>query len=326
MKPPKRFLRLTELPRATETILLLMVLGKSVEMPETLALQQLGRLREMMLREAQLLDSLSHDCIVPLEGGWLEQRTTGAKFLREYTCRASGANGQRSSGREGGLATSTQKIAPCSGHQPRWCGSQELCCGNAVDSFLRLCVPLTVSAEDADTGEGSKFGRGGIDSPSVHEDVLPQSQLPWGGDGNTDWRGTAEPKGAKRAECSAVDAAVSPTMPVLPSNFKRCGCAGAPHGQWKKDQRSIRLTSYLLLPDWLPLRLWFEREFDPRVAGDDNGGVREIDAAVTAPGDWANVWCQLTDMFLQVVSGVEFLHERGVVHNNLHLESVWVSE
>lgn len=179
-----------------------------------------------------------------------------------------------------------------------------------MDSFVRLCVPLTVSAED---------------SPDVHEDVLPQSQLSWGGDSNTDWRGTAEPKGAKHAECSAIDGAVSSTMPALPFNLKRCGCTGAPHGQWKKDQRSIRLTSYLLLPDWLPLCLWFEREFEPCVAGDDKSGVRGIDAAVMAAGDWANVWSQLRDMFLQVVSGVEFLHERGVVHNNLHLESVWVS-
>lgn len=323
------FLRLTELPRADETMLLLMLGGESVEMPEMLALQQLGCLREMMLREAQLLDSLSHHCVVPLEGGWLEQRTTGAKFFREHTCGASGGNGKRSSGREKGLDISTQKTAPCLGHQPAWCDSQKLCCGNAVDYFLRSCVPLTVSAEDGDTGEDSTFGRSWIDSPdgsSVHEDVLRQSQLPWGGDGNTDWRGTAEPKGANRAEFSAVDAVVSSTTPALPSSsLKRCGCTGAPHRQWN-DQRSIRLTSYLLLPDWLPLRLWFEREFEPRVASDGNGGVRGIDAAVTASEDWASVWRQLSVMFLQVVSGVEFLHERGVVHNNLHLESVWVSE
>lgn len=44
-------------------------------MPRSLATPQLGRLRELMLREARLLDSLHHECMVPLECGWLEQRT-----------------------------------------------------------------------------------------------------------------------------------------------------------------------------------------------------------------------------------------------------------
>lgn len=46
-----------------------------LDVPECRAAPQLGRLRELMLREARLLDSLHHECIMPLECGWLEQRT-----------------------------------------------------------------------------------------------------------------------------------------------------------------------------------------------------------------------------------------------------------
>ena len=47
--------------------------------------------------------------------------------------------------------------------------------------------------------------------------------------------------------------------------------------------------------------------------------------AVSAPEDWVIVWRQLVGMFLQVVRGVDHLHTQGVVHNNIHPGSVWVS-
>ena len=315
-------------------------------MPERIAVPQLGRLRELMLREARLLDSLSHECIVPLERGWLEQRA-GAQptdnFFREPHPRT----------RAGALATSvdrppavtqatlgsatveslTSGIRPCREtprshdgcvRQPRLSSPVPVRCdscpsrrpgrervppadpsfvvdgalrgqdddGDAAATFLlRSCVPLTVADVDGDDGD-SEEGEGdgvpgsgsyGISEGRIQRFGASKEQDRWGGDDTTDWRGIAEPKStaAGRAEVGLEAACgVSAPPPVLPLHKERChliadqgafrngGKEGDNGGSRAAGQkkRILRLASYLLLPDWLPLRLWFETEFRPRTA------------------------------------------------------------
>ena len=307
-------------------------------MPEALAIPQLGRLRELMLREAQLLGSLSHDCLVPLESGWLEQRT-GAEPIGEWSYlepsseepsgRDTRANTAGSSLTEAhptvisrqASAFSDRTAACCRAWSSPLRGGARLRCQDAVNYVLRFCAPLAVFEDDDDASEYRALevsSSGIVGDRNACESVPPPSHLSWGGDGMTHWRGAAEPKGTlsgEDVEESTADATLACFM-TIPFSCERRRAL-----EWAQ-QRSIRLTSYLLLPDWLPLRLWFDTEFKPSTAGNR---ARAIDAAITAPEDWVCVWRHLLTMFLQVVRGVEFLHTQGIVHNNLHPGSVWVS-
>ena len=365
-------------------------------MPEKLAVPQLGRLRELMLREAHLLDSLSHECIVPLERGWLEQRT-GAQptddFFHETHPRSEASALAKIIDRppvvtqESATAESLPSdTCPCREslpshgcvRQPRLSSPMAVRCDScsarrsgrergppadpssfisgslrgqddddddAATFLLRSCVPLTVADVDDDD-----------DSEAEAEDDVPGSgygtsecriqrfgaseQDRWGGDDTTDWRGIAEPKSAAvgRAEVGLEASGVTGPPLAQPLDKERCGavadqvCAfrnggqeGAGGDSWaaRQQKRTLRLASYLLLPDWLPLRLWFETEFRPRACAPGARGGAMV--TVSAAEDWVVVWRQLVLMFLQVVRGVDHLHTQGVVHNNIHPGSVWVS-
>lgn len=374
-------------------------------LPERLAVPQLGRLRELMLREARLLDSLSHECIVPLERGWLEQRT-GAQptddFFHETHPKTRAGALAKNVDRPPAATQATQESAPAESlpsdtcpcretlrphggcaRQPRIsspvtvrsdsCSARRspdpergpptdpLCFvggafryqdgdDDAAAFLLRSCVPLTVAdvddGDDDDSeeeeGDGVPGSRGhGISEGRVQRFGASKEQDRWGGDGTTGWRGIAEPKSTAvgRAKVGLETASgVAAPPPAPPLRKERCGpvadqgCAfrnggledaGGDSRSARQKKRTLRLASYLLLPDWLPLRLWFETEFRPRTAapGARGGGM----VAVSAAEDWVIVWRQLVQMFLQVVRGVDYLHTQGVVHNNIHPGSVWVA-
>lgn len=371
-------------------------------LPERLAVPQLGRLRELMLREARLLDSLSHECVVPLEHGWLEQRT-GAQptddFFYEIHLRLKAGALTQSVDRppEATQESATAENLPSGtcprressrfhgrcARQPRLsspaaavrcddsCAAVRLpggergpadssCCfsdggalrgqdadgDDAAGFLLRSCVPLTVADVDVDDDSEEEVGDGVPDNENAISECRVQrfgasEQDRWGGDDSTDWRGVAEPKstadGGWGVGLEASGVAAPPPAKLLEE--QRCapvadqGCAFRNGGQEgsgdgtqaaRQEKRILRLASYLLLPDWLPLRLWFETEFRPRTAAAP--GAREgPTVAISAAEDWRMVWRHLVRMFLQVVRGVDHLHTQGVVHNNLHPGSVWVS-
>ncbi|CAM9122331.1 unnamed protein product [Choristocarpus tenellus] len=70
-EPRCRYLRVEHIQDGTRHILRELRLV----MPESSAVPQIDRLRELMLREARLLSSVPHYCILPLRCAWLEQRT-----------------------------------------------------------------------------------------------------------------------------------------------------------------------------------------------------------------------------------------------------------
>lgn len=317
-----------------------------------------------MLREARLLESLSHECIVPLERGWLEQRTgseqphicacavSRSSLLRNTTTIGSeDVDDTLTSAERREAATDVLEEGCLCLRQPRlWsaatpatgdsllCGSVRLlvesCCGlrsedDAVAFLLRSWVPLTVNDVEVDddeydvaeqdegdemAGSNKNIGKGGIRSISQYGGL---EQLRWGGDGTTGWRGTAEPKStADGAICttntSAADSSLDRKIPNPITATEGCCCSCAYRGQVKVDdggknltnflygERIVCLASYLLLPDWLPLSVWFETEFEPRTATSDEQGGAETTGVVTAPDDWALVWRHLLSMFVQV--------------------------
>ncbi|CAM9786504.1 unnamed protein product [Laminaria digitata] len=361
-----------------------------------------------MLREARLLDSLSHDCIVPLEHGWLEQRTGAqptdnffhethertsalaksvdrppavtqvpqdsatAENLPSGTCPCRESSRSRSCTRQTGESSPVAvRCDSCAARRPDGergppptdpsCffvegalrGQNDEDDDGAAAFFLRSCVPLTVLDVDDDTDDSEEEegdccvpGSGGYGVSEGRVRRLGASEQDrWGGDDSTGWRGTAEPKstavGGATVGVEAYGAATPPSAPpsAQPLDEERCdpvagqGCALRAGGQEdagggnmaaRQKMRTLRLASYLLLPDCLPLRLWFETEFRPRTAAAP--GAREGPmVAVSAADDWVIVWRQLVLMFLQVVRGVDHLHTQGVVHNNIHPGSVWVA-
>ncbi|CAM9392619.1 unnamed protein product [Hapterophycus canaliculatus] len=391
-------------------------------LPERLAVPQLGRLRELMLREARLLDALSHDCIVPLERAWLEQRTGFGRpeiGARASCCRcplasvgcsraAPGADERSSlmqdcssgrrlecqyrgesvtaaadegcvqhSGPESGAAAAAaaagiaadaatsaigviasgscrKEFQPArfyagDGDGP---GSE----GDAAAFLLRSWVPLTLDDVDGDDDDRHDTERGkwsettharegtkdGVRRGGPQYGGIPQ--LRWGGDDATDWKGTAEPKPTTN---DARSSARTPTPARLAkkqspgrrtrgvastaenyctdSNRQDAGSNRVRENARRQGERTLCLTAFLLLPDWLPLSVWFETEFEPRVAAPDDGDGAANTEAVIAPDDWAIVWQHLTRMFLSVVRGVEHFHTKGFVHNSIRPCSVWVA-
>lgn len=328
-----------------------------------------------MLREARLLDSLSHECIVPLERGWLEQRAgleqpaicacafcwsgplvttrtigsedvddttpaeehaTGEDYLRNgssFQCRdrvehttdvlEDGRSNLRQPHLRGATATAPRDSIVCCGG----CGQT----GNpvrfsvrsgygfrseddAVAFLLRSWVPLTVGDLEVDddeydrveadqdeggevVGSNKNIGEGGSRSASQYGGV---EQLRWGGDGTTDWRGTAEPKSTADGPNSTTNtpAAEKPFDRKTPD--PRVDEGGGNRMAFLYGERIVCLTSYLLLPDWLPLSVWFVTEFEPRTAASDEQDGTATTGVVTAPDDWALVWRHLLSMFVQV--------------------------
>lgn len=295
----------------------------------------LGQLRELMLREARLLGSLDHDCIVRLECGWLEQRIdmaprwpgdhvsspkTGASALQ--SCSVSSTE-KRTGQSCGGGAN-----ARCSRSSSRTIARPWQICEQDPVALLRTCVPWVVGEEDSDSDrsdtEEAQEGLA-IGSQTEHDNGQPHCR----GDVPTRWIGVAEPKISTR-ETSYQE------QPPLSINFgqrsslscrERSDAAAqsivTPQGQGRSGSPPssiVCLASYLLVPDGISLGQWFETEFEPRTSPDEHG----VSAAVTTPEDWAAVWRQLVLMFLQVVRGVENLHVQGIVHNGISTESIWV--
>ena len=314
--------------------------------PERLAVPQLGRLRELLLREARLLDTLSHSCVVPLESGWLEQRTgfEDHRVCASTVCRGCPSSGIARNRAEGvGEGSESAPAAEQSGSGEDGCGrfgdlgseagfpvsggdgrsGEE----NDVAAFLlRSCVPLTLEDVDGDDSDGHQgewgelasdnedIGNGGESRNNLQYGGL--KQLRWGGDDKTNWRGTAEPK--QTAHRSALTPAAGITLGRKAHNnvaaIGECLCSCTCRGRLsinddggrgfppRRRECMLSLASYLLLPDWLPLSLWFETEFEPRTASPDTQGGAVTTRAVTAPGDWALVWRHLVSMFVQVRS------------------------
>ncbi|CAM9173120.1 unnamed protein product [Discosporangium mesarthrocarpum] len=232
-------------------------------LPERSVMPQLERYRELLLREARLLVSLAHDCIVPLRCAWLEQRTIENHLWSSQLgacARTPGMTGER------------ERELP-----PIW-----------------FCVPWM---EPVDTGEIDEENETGKSDSIGH--VGEGSS--WGGDGSTGWVGLAEPKEPVTREACPRE--------------HTCQRRGWVDG----GCRTLHLLSYLEFPDFVPLSLWLEEEL--RLKPHRN----EVDAkTATVPGDLEG-WCTLIDMFLQVVRGVEHVHMKGLVHNNIRPASIWVS-
>lgn len=324
-------------------------------LPERFAVLQLGRLRELLLREARLLDTLSHSCVIPLDNGWLEQRTgfgdpyccagtaaccrqpsnkaeavggksesppteesgSGETLLGSSDCQRSYRVGNLTDTPEGGClrqpgAVAIAAMRPVSCHGGASCrylssnvrfsvnGDYSQGVNDAATLLLRSWVPLTLEdADDDGQDEGGELAHGNEDISDGGSRNSSQygglEQLRWGGDDKTDWKGTAEPKStgqfAATGECC-------------------CSCefggrvstndgGGEGFQPWRRE-RTLSLASYLLLPDSLPLSVWFETEFEPRAASSDEQGGAVTARAVTAAGDWALVWRYLLSMFVQV--------------------------
>lgn len=300
--------------------------------PERFAVPQLGRLRELLLREARLLDTLSHSCVVPLESGWLEQRTgfeDNAMAVPEGGCSPqSGALPIAAMGSASGgnaccvdLSSNIQFSVSSDGGSP---GEE-----NDVASFLlRSWVPLTLEDVDDDENdaledEGGELAKSnkGISNTGSRNSLQygGLEQLRWGGDDKTDWRGTAEPKSTAHRTTSTTGFLTAEKLleRKAPENFTTIGeglCYGACGGRLstndggggefpvRRRERTLSLASYLLLPDWIPLSVWFATEFEPRAASSDAQGGAATTRAVTAPHEWALVWRHLLSMFVQVRS------------------------
>lgn len=309
--------------------------------PERLAVPQLGRLRELLLREARLLDTLSHSCVVPLESGWLEQRT-GFEDPHVCACTTAGCgsypSSERARNRAEGVGEASESApsveqsgsgadggASCRdlGSSIRFSMSGEE--NNVAAFLLRSCVPLTLEDVDGDDNDGQQDA--GDELANGNEDNRHDGesknnlqyggleQLRWGGDDKTDWRGTAEPKSTAH-RTALTPAAEIALVRQTPDNaaIDECPCSCACTGRLstndgggrgfflRRRERTLSLASYLLLPDWLPLSVWFETEFEPRTASPDAQGGAVTTRAVTAPDDWALVWRHLVSMFVQVRS------------------------
>lgn len=347
--------------------------------PERFAVPQLGRLRELLLREARLLDTLSHGCIVPLESGWLEQRTgfedphvCACNICCSYPSRGRARNravGEESESAPAEESGSGEEVLDNSGCQHRYRGDSSsdapeggcwrqpgalalAAMGSAfcrdrssnvrlsvsgedrshgdtdvAALLLRSWVPLTLEDVDSDDNDAHQNDRG--EQAHSNKDISnggsinsPQcgglEQLRWGGDDKTDWRGTAEPKSpAYRTTSTArTPVAEKPLDRKAPDNFAAtsefclsCAYRGRVStndvggGEFPlRRRRTLSLASYLLLPDWLPLAVWFETEFEPRTASSDEQGGAVTTRVVTTPDNWALVWRHLLSMFVQVRS------------------------
>ncbi len=347
--------------------------------PERLAVADLGRLRELMLREGRLLDTLSHCCIVPLEYGWLEQRAgfDQAKGACATPCRtplsnttntAEDAEETSASAEEGGIGAGLLESGDhqrrykggCSEEgrlrQPRMLGTPTVsttggaatsCNGvcfpvdsgdgrgenDAATFLLRSWVPLTledagvVDDDDDDDDDVDQDEEGGLAHNTRHpgDDGTRRKkhyggfeQLRWGGDDTTNWRGTAEPKSMAMANwttSSTNTVGFDGPLERKPSELAVAAdwyCSRAFGGREEASgggrvgfvsspgERILSLASYLLLPDWLPLSVWFETEFEPRTTAQGTQDDGATMAAVTAPDDWTLVWRHLLSMFVQV--------------------------
>lgn len=304
------------------------------DLPESVATSQLGRLRELMLREARLLNFLCDEHTVPMELGWLEQRVSefvsplpcdspsSSMILREDGRRCTAgrtlSNRSWSEQRSGGSSTALDERnmievlhwGASSVELPHLPASQ-----NAA-SLLHYLVPWTVDEDDIEGDghevEGSQF--------------QGEDQRRWGGDHSTDWVGIAEPKVPAGALGLFGLGANEPSGSRLPGSQEG-------KGRWARrcfdpkgfPLRMVCLSSYILMPDWVPLAVWFETKLDAQISspGEDHAGGEGAAAAAPASGD--GVWRRLVGMFLQVVRGVENLHVQGMVHNAIHPRSVWVS-
>lgn len=336
-------------------------------------MSQLGPLRELMLREARLLECLSHDSIMPLESGWLEQRA-GEESIGSctYSCccwppRGSTCEQNNSSWRLENVRTASLEQGSCTcggscgvdagwrypGSNNRPCSTEEGASGtkgprlfwpakggglgeNVASFLLRSHVPQTAMEDgwDDDDSESESDTNPVDDAHKGNGCVRERGGQPcWGGDDSTDWTGMAEPKtppntatvqGGACAPRVALDVAVTEGGTAGCASDQELECHGGGGDNGSTAERTLCLASYILMPDCLPLHVWFEREFEPRTALSDEQGGGTV--AVTTPEHWAVVWRQLLVMFLQVVRGVDYLHMQGVVHNNIHPASVWVSK
>lgn len=324
-----------------------------------------------MLREARLLDSLSHECIIPLERGWLEQRTSLEQphICACAVCRSSPLKKLRgvasqdvydtsATGKESTAADVMKEECLCLRQPHSWGATATatkdsgVCCGgcgrkgspvrfsvesgyglqsedDAVAFLLRSWVPLTVRDVEADDGEydaaeqdqgGEMAGsnknirESGSRSGSQYGGV---DHLRWGGDGTTDWKGNAEPKSTANAATlkttiSATEKQFDMTLLDPIAATEGCCCLCARGGRDRGDdgignriaflceERIVCLASYMLLPDWLPLSVWFETEFEPRTSAVDEEDRAATTGMVTAAHDWALVWRHLLSMFVQV--------------------------
>eukprot|EP00752_Nemacystus_decipiens_P003016 g2797.t1 len=211
--------------------------------------------------------------------------------------------------------------------------------------LLRSWVPLTLEDVDGDDDDDDAHQDEDVEVENgrKHVDNLEfggLEQLRWGGDDKTNWRGTAEPKSTSH-RTALTPAADTALVWEAPNHFRAataerpCSCAFGGRlstnddcGQGfrlRRRERTLSLASYLLLPDWLPLSVWFETEFEPRTASSDAQDGAVTTRAVTASDEWALVWQHLMSMFVQVVRGVEHLHTQGLIHNNVSPCSVWVA-
>ncbi|CBJ27934.1 conserved unknown protein [Ectocarpus siliculosus] len=296
-----------------------------------------------MIREARLLDTLSHDYVVPLEQGWLEERAGLEQFhVHTRSMRKSqveGANyasvsaAQDAIGIERvahstrqhrclGNAATTAVLDECSLRQPHSrdaaiattasaAQGSMACCGcfrteagfppyyakrdrysgdeeHAAAFLLHSRVPLTlddIDCEDGGMGEMSHSNKSIDDASTAPPQHGGLEQLRWGGDGTTGWKGTAEPKPSTDETTSCTGCTSSPLPTAQPRPISLNSAAAASEGQ--------------------------------------DGATTT--RAVTAPHDWALVWRHLMSMFKGVLRGVEHLHTKGLVHNNIHPCSLWVA-
>lgn len=333
---------------------------------------QLGPLRELMLREARLLECLSHDNIMPLESGWLEQRTgedsigpctsrcccwppggsiceqnnsswrlenVRTAALEQRSCTCGGSSGVDAGWRYPGVvhaaSCSTEEGASgTKGPKLLWPGKGGGFGENVASFLLRSHVPQTATEDGCDDDDSESDTNAGDDAHKGTGRVRQRGGQPcWGGDDSTDWTGIAEPKtppntatvqGGACAPRVALDVAVTEGGTAGCASGQELECHGGGGEKGSTAERTLCLASYILMPDCLPLHVWFEREFAPRTALSDEQGGGTV--AVTTPEHWAVVWRQLLVMFLQVVRGVDYLHVQGMVHNNIHPASVWVSK
>lgn len=324
------YLSVASRPRLSPSLRLLRLFDRlhvargRVDLPENVATSKLGRLRELMLREARLLESLHHDCIVPLECGWLEQRireisttslcdvTRASLSSTDNWCRDDATeftpwkmrdNQQSERSRQwqsespgvtsGGLDQAERQ-------QPRALSNNHVypICENPIELLLAH-VPWTVDEHDHDTRHDKHFGES--------NQLRGRGEIHWGGDHSTGWMGSAEPK--------------------TPTNIARLTTPGR-HRYMSNNSRGffrqkwMYLACYMLMPDGLQLSKWFETEFEPRISF----GKDDTTGAITTARDWSRVWRQLVHLFLQIVQGVEYIHLQGMVHNSLNPKTVWVSE
>lgn len=299
---------------------------------DSFAVSRLGLLRELMLREARLLDSFHHTCTVPLEDGWLEQRTgrpcstsppwgsdtslnidaTTISSESETTHRQATAGGAWSRSTAAGEFAACNKrplggVVDANALAPGVTSTS----GDDPVERLRQWVPTTVDEASGDSYDQET--KGGYERVAG---VRPH----WGGDDSTDWIGTAEPK---TPSLLPLETRVQ-ERPMAPCLDKLYGSREPPNrsGHVASSSKIVSFASYILTPDWLPLEVWFNEEFEPRMShAEDDAGAR----SVRRREDWARVWQRMLAMYSEVVRGVEHVHVRGMIHNAVHPWSVWVS-